>query len=78
MKEKSDREEKLSQYLQKMTSMIPQKDFYRQAINTPRMKEAFSAFCTDMVKFIIAADKYCTKLSIGEMLNAEPLDLEIH
>lgn len=50
--------------------MIPRKDFYRQAINTARMKEAFSAFCTDIVKFVIAADKYCTKLSIGEYLSS--------
>jgi hypothetical protein len=70
VKEKSDREEKLSQYLQKMGSMIPRKDFYRQAINTIRMKEAFSAFCTDIVKFVIAADKYCTKVSIGEGLRS--------
>jgi hypothetical protein len=63
--EKSDRERKLSDYLAKMAGMIPRKDFYRQAINTKRMGEAFSAFCTDIVKFVIAADKYCTKTSIG-------------
>ena len=68
MKEKSDREEKLSQYLQKMTSMIAQKDFYRRAINTPRMKEAFSAFCTDMVKFVIAADRLSAKLYVGKTI----------
>ena len=71
MKEKSDREEKLSQYLQKMASMIPRKDFYRQAINTNKMKAAFSAFCTDIVKFVIAADKYCTKISIGKQRSSQ-------
>jgi hypothetical protein len=30
------------------------------------MKDAFLAFCTGIVKFVIAADKYCTKISIGE------------
>jgi hypothetical protein len=30
------------------------------------MRDAFSAFCTGIVKFVIAADKYCTKMSIGE------------
>lgn len=66
--EKSDRERKLSEYLAKMAAMIPRKDFYRQAINTKRMRDAFSSFCTDIVKFVIAADKYCTKTSIGESM----------
>jgi hypothetical protein len=80
VREKSDREEKLSQYLQKMASMIPRKDFYRQAINTKRMKDAFSAFCTEIVKFVIAADKYCTKVSIGETkksLIGQPVNFKV-
>lgn len=50
-----------------MAPVIAQKDFYRQAINTPKMREAFQAFCTGIVKFVIAADKYCTKMSIGNL-----------
>lgn len=68
IKEKSDREEKLSGYLKKMAPVIAQKDFYRQAINTPKMRDAFQAFCTGIVKFVIAADKYCTKMSIVKLI----------
>ncbi|KAI9745899.1 MAG: hypothetical protein M1818_000580 [Claussenomyces sp. TS43310] len=66
VKEKGDREEKLSGYLQSVIPMISQKQFYHDNIQTPRMRDAFLSFCTAIIKFVIAADKFCSRLAIGE------------
>lgn len=68
MKEKGDRDEKLSNFLQSIIQMISQKEFYHSAIKTPKMQTAFLAFCTAIVKFVIAADRLSAKLYVGKKM----------